>query len=185
MADAAEDTFIEETESLLRDAGNSVGEQSEAGNEVLPAHPFRFVLHFVNYYKWLLIGIASCELGQAACQILIPKAVQRIIDAASVVNPGNESVWTALAGPMRFFLLLNIGILIFSRSSGSMLVLVGPNLRRRVRKRQLHPGLGRHASTEPAERAVPDPVRRYLASGRARRQRPWRRGAGCGQSATR
>src|SRR4029077_15699163 len=49
------------------------------------------------------------------------------------VNQPGLSVWTTLASPMRFFLLLNIGILIFSRSSGSMLVLVGPNLRRRVR----------------------------------------------------
>src|SRR5262245_1987241 len=130
-ADASEDLFIEETESLLRDA--LPGEESDAGHEVLPSHPFRFVLHFVNFYKWLLLAIACCELGQAACQILIPKAVQRIIDAASAVNQPTESVWTTLAAPMRFFLLLNIGILLFSRSSGAMLILVGPSLRRRVR----------------------------------------------------
>jgi ATP-binding cassette subfamily B protein len=133
MADAAEDIFIEETESWLRDSADGPGEESESGPEVLPAHPFKFSLHFVNYYKWLLLAIAFCELGQAACQILIPKAVQRIIDAATAVNQPSVSVWTTLASPMRFFLLLNIGILIFSRSSGSMLVLVGPSLRRRVR----------------------------------------------------
>jgi len=133
MADAAEDIFIEETESWLRDSADGSGEESESGPEVLPAHPFKFSLHFVNYYKWLLLAIAFCELGQAACQILIPKAVQRIIDAATAVNQPGVSVWTTLASPMRFFLLLNIGILIFSRSSGSMLVLVGPSLRRRVR----------------------------------------------------
>src|SRR4030095_110155 len=104
MADAAEDIFIEEIESSLRDGGDYASEQSDAGNEVLPAHPFKFVLHFVNWYKWLLIGIASCELGQAACQILIPKAVQRIIDAATAVSQATGSVWTTLAAPMRFFL---------------------------------------------------------------------------------
>jgi ATP-binding cassette, subfamily B, bacterial len=124
MADAAEDIFIEETERLLAEAGNSSSDQSDHGNEELPAQPFRFVLHFVRYYKWLLLGIVCCEFGQAACQILIPKAVQRIIDAASALNQPGGSVWTTLAGPMRFFLLLNIGILIFSRSSGSMLIIV-------------------------------------------------------------
>jgi ATP-binding cassette subfamily B protein len=76
----------------------------------------------------------SLELGQAACQILVPKAVQRLIDAAAGLAPGQgQSVWTALAGPMQFFVLLSIGILAFSRASGAMLVLVGPSLRRRVR----------------------------------------------------
>ncbi|MCC7042640.1 MAG: ABC transporter ATP-binding protein [Acidobacteria bacterium] len=74
------------------------------------------------------------ELGQAACQILIPKAVQRLIDSAvALQGTAQSSVWTALAGPMQFFVLLNVGILVFSRTSGSMLVLVGPSLRRRVR----------------------------------------------------
>ena len=34
---------------------------------------------------------------------------------------------------MKFFVLLNLGILIFSRSSGALLVMVGPALRQRVR----------------------------------------------------
>jgi ATP-binding cassette, subfamily B, bacterial len=132
MADADVDLFIEETESLLSDIGTTA-EESDSRSEILPSRPFRFVLHFVRFYKWLLIAIASCELGQAACQILIPKAVQRIIDAASSVDDPTASVWTTLGSPLRFFILLNIGILIFSRTSGSMLVLVGPALRRRVR----------------------------------------------------
>jgi ATP-binding cassette, subfamily B, bacterial len=132
MAEADVDLFIEETESLLSDIGTTA-EASDSRPEILPSRPFRFVLHFVGFYKWLLIAIASCELGQAACQILIPKAVQRIIDAASSVNDPTAPVWTTLGSPLRFFILLNIGILIFSRTSGSMLVLVGPALRRRVR----------------------------------------------------
>jgi ATP-binding cassette subfamily B protein len=79
------------------------------------------------------MAMALLELGQSACQILIPKAVQQLIDAASALNGSGGSVWTVLAGPMKFFVLLNLGILVFSRSSGSILVLVGPALRRRVR----------------------------------------------------
>ena len=135
MANDAEDAFIEEIENSLReDGGLDRFDGSSETPELLPSHPFRFVVHYLKYYWWALSIMASLELGQAACQILIPKAVQRLIDAASAVSDSaNQSVWTALAGPMKFFVLLNVGILLFSRSSGSMLVMVGPALRRRVR----------------------------------------------------
>ena len=131
----AEDAFIQEIENALRNDGGpgSISAPPET-NEELPNRPFRFVLHHLRYYRWILISIALLELGQAACQILIPKAVQRIIDAATASGVGSTlSVWTALGGPLKLFILLNLGILIFSRSSGSALVMVGPALRRRVR----------------------------------------------------
>jgi ATP-binding cassette subfamily B protein len=91
------------------------------------------VLHYLRYYKWPLLGIVLLELGQAASQILIPKAVQQLIDSAASLPQTGVSVWTALAGPLKLFVLLNFGILIFSRCSGALLVTVGPVLRRRVR----------------------------------------------------
>jgi len=133
--DDAEDAFIQEIESALRNDGGpgSISAPPET-NEELPNRPFRFVLHHLRFYRWILISIALLELGQAACQILIPKAVQRIIDAATASGVGSTlSVWTALGGPLKLFILLNLGILIFSRASGSALVMVGPSLRRRVR----------------------------------------------------
>jgi ATP-binding cassette subfamily B protein len=135
MANEAEDAFIQEIENSLReDGGLSRFDSSPETFEGLPSHPFRFVLHYLKYYVWALLLMALLELGQAACQILIPKAVQRLIDAASALADGaTQSVWPALADPMKFFVLLNVGILIFSRSSGSTLVMVGPALRRRVR----------------------------------------------------
>lgn len=102
--------------------------------EMLPAAPGAFVLHFLGFYKWTLMVMLVLELGQAACQILIPKAVQQLIDsAAALASTPHGSVWSELAGPMQFFVLLNVGVLIFSRTSGAMLVTVGPALRRRVR----------------------------------------------------
>jgi ATP-binding cassette subfamily B protein len=66
--------------------------------------------------------------------VLIPKAVQRLIDAAAALTARtHDSVWVELADPMTFFVLLNVGILLFSRTSGALLVTVGPSLRRRVR----------------------------------------------------
>jgi ATP-binding cassette subfamily B protein len=131
----AEDAVIQEIESSLRESGglNDLAESREA-SEALPAHPLRFVLYYLRFYKWPLLAMGMLELGQAACQILIPKAVQRLIDsAAALTADATGSVWTTLAGPMKFFVLLNLGILIFSRSSGALLVMVGPALRRRVR----------------------------------------------------
>src|SRR5687767_11779119 len=133
--DRAEDAFVREIENSLRNEGGLARLAVEADvAEDLPSHPFRFVLYYLQFYKWPLLAMALMELGQAACQILIPKAVQGIIDSANVLaGRAGESVWTALAEPLQFFALLNLGILIFSRSSGSLLIMVGPALRRRVR----------------------------------------------------
>jgi ATP-binding cassette subfamily B protein len=131
----AEDAFVHEVERLLRQEGlTGIDDSAVTQPEILPAQPARFVMHFLAFFRWPLLAMFALELGQAACQILIPKAVQRLIDSAvALQGTGAGSVWTALAGPMQFFVLLNVGILVFSRSSGAMLVLAGPSLRRRVR----------------------------------------------------
>jgi ATP-binding cassette, subfamily B, bacterial len=137
--DQAEAALIRDVERTFEPAPGRIPEPAGGAPVVpLPAHPFRFVLHFIGYHRWALMAMALCELGQAACQILIPKAVQQIIDAAIVTDTAG-SVWTTLADPLRFFVLLNLGILVFSRSSGALLVMTGPSLRRRVRH-----GLYRH-----------------------------------------
>src|SRR6188768_3763296 len=126
--DDAEDAFVQEIEKALRNDGGpgTISDTTEASEE-LPHQPFRFVLHHLRYYRWVLTSIVLLELGQATCQILIPKAVQRIIDAATATGIGSTlSVWTALGAPLKLFILLNLGILIFSRTSGSALVMVGP-----------------------------------------------------------
>jgi ATP-binding cassette subfamily B protein len=131
----AEDVFVLEAERLLRERGaGDVASDDTDTVEPLPAQPGRFVFHFLSFYRWPLLLMVCLELGQAACQILIPKAVQQLIDSAvALQGTGATSVWTALSGSMQFFVLLNIGILVFSRSSGAMLVMIGPALRRRVR----------------------------------------------------
>jgi len=131
----AEEAFVREVEASFRDGGTSgPTEEPSDADDTLPSDPFRFVLHYIRYYRWPLLLMVFLELGQAASQILIPKAVQRLIDSATLLaSREGVSIWTALAGPMKFFVLLNIGILIFSRCSGTILVIVAPSLRRRVR----------------------------------------------------
>ncbi len=74
------------------------------------------------------------ELGQAGCQILIPYAIKKLIDVHTLqaIDP-NLSLFEQYKEPLTLFVGLSIGILLFSRASGAMLVIVGPSLRRRVR----------------------------------------------------
>ncbi|MGE4055072.1 MAG: ABC transporter ATP-binding protein, partial [Vicinamibacterales bacterium] len=133
-AERAEELLHRRIEQSLKDRGVSPADSEGPGGPIaLPSRPFQFVLHFIGYYKWLLLAMVLLELGQAACQILIPKAIQRLIDAALLADNASGSIWTMLSGPMTFFVLLNLGILICSRASGALLVLTGPALRRRVR----------------------------------------------------
>jgi ATP-binding cassette subfamily B protein len=130
----AEEAFVHEAERLLREDGSRERVAEDSGPpEILPPHPAPFVWHFLSIYKWPIALMALLELGQAACQILIPKAVQQLIDSAAALVGTGESIWTTLEEPLTFFLLLNLGILVFSRSSGAVLVMLGPALRRRVR----------------------------------------------------
>jgi len=129
-----EEALIREIEESLREGEPAVDDTATDQNENLPSNPLRFVLHYLKYYRWPLLTIVALELGQAICQILIPKAVQGVIDSAiPLQGQPNVSIWSALSGPMKFFVILNIGILLFSRCSGALLVTVGPVLRRRVR----------------------------------------------------
>jgi ATP-binding cassette subfamily B protein len=135
QSERAEDAIRRDLERSLREDARPLGPlSSDPPPETLPSQPLRFVLHFLGHYKWLLGAMALLELGQAASQILIPKAIQRLIDAATLPGHAGGSVWTTLAGPMTFFVLLNLAILVCSRASGSLLVVTGPALRRRVRK---------------------------------------------------
>ena len=141
----AEESFVRDVERMLEAGGTREPDEESQAPEALPARPAAFVRYFLGFYTWPLVAMALLELGQAACQILIPKAVQQLIDsAAALAGTGGESAWTTLADPIRLFVLLNLGILVFSRSSGALLVMLGPSLRRRVRH-SLYRYLQRHS----------------------------------------
>ncbi len=74
------------------------------------------------------------EAGQAACSILLPYAIKQIMDAVAVAQSLKIAVWDKVEGPLWLFGFLNLGIVLFSRASGAMLVMLGPSLRRRVRR---------------------------------------------------
>lgn len=106
----------------------------ENGAPNLPDKPRKFILYFLKFYKWSIGLMFLLELGQAGCQIMIPYAIKKLIDTNTLsgLDP-NLSVFSQYREPLTFFISLSVGILLFSRSSGAILVTVGPLLRRKVR----------------------------------------------------
>ncbi|MCF6202457.1 MAG: ABC transporter ATP-binding protein/permease [Methylococcaceae bacterium] len=74
------------------------------------------------------------EAGQAACGILLPYAIKQIMDAVAKAHAQSLPVWEQLENPLWLFGLLNLGIVLFSRASGALLVITGPSIRKRVRR---------------------------------------------------
>ncbi len=100
----------------------------------LPRTPWRFALYFYNQVRVALAAIFVFEALQASCTIMLPYAVKQIIDAVTLANETEVDVFTAAHDPLMFFALLNLGIVIFSRASGAVLVSNGPILRAKIRK---------------------------------------------------
>ncbi len=100
----------------------------------LSSSPWRFVLHFYLKSRFTLLGIFVFEAGQAACTIMLPYAVKEIIDAVTRANESGADIFDATRDALILFALLNLGILLFSRASGAMLVMTGPYLRKEIRK---------------------------------------------------
>ena len=100
----------------------------------LPRTPWRFALHFYRKIKFALIAIFVFEAGQASCTIMLPYAVKDIIDAVTLAKETGNDVFDSAYDAMVFFTLLNVGIVIFSRASGAVLVSYAPGLRAKIRK---------------------------------------------------
>ncbi len=99
----------------------------------LPDTPLRFCLHFSRFYAFGIALVLLFEAGQSACAILLPYAIAEIIDLVNTVKDTAEPIWGALRHPLILLAALNIGIVLFSRASGTALVILAPAMRRRVR----------------------------------------------------
>ena len=104
------------------------------GAPPLSASPWRFALYFYLKARYALLGIMLFETAQAACAILLPYAIKEIIDAVTKANETGADIFTATQDALILFGLLNLGIVIFSRASGALLVMTGPKLRATIRK---------------------------------------------------
>lgn len=100
----------------------------------LPRSPWRFALYFYLKARSRLLGIMVFEAGQAACTIMLPYAIKEIIDAVNLANETSADVFEASSDAITLFALLNLGVLLFSRASGTLLVMTGPRMRATIRK---------------------------------------------------
>jgi ATP-binding cassette subfamily B protein len=100
----------------------------------LSSSPWRFALYFYLQSRYTLAAIFLFEAMQAACTILLPYAIKEIIDAVTLAQRTDADVFVTAEDGLILFALLNLGILLFSRASGAMLVITGPRLRREIRR---------------------------------------------------
>lgn len=100
----------------------------------LPRSPWRFALYFYLKARLHLFGIMIFEAGQAACTIMLPYAIKEIIDAVNLAKQTSADVFEASGSAITLFALLNLGVLLFSRASGTLLVMTGPRMRATIRK---------------------------------------------------
>jgi len=118
--------------------------QIDEGAPYLPTTPFRFCLHYLYHYRLSFGFMVLFEAMQAACTILLPYAIKQIMEAVEQAQKTGVDVWPEVTAPLWLFAGLNLGIVLFSRASGALLVLTGPSLRRRIRK-QLFSYLQHHS----------------------------------------
>ena len=100
----------------------------------LPGTPLEFCFRYGKVYRLAFVVMVLFEAAQATCSILLPYAIKRIMDAVDVAAELGQDVWTTVEGPLWLFGFLNLGIVVFSRASGAILVVLGPALRRRIRR---------------------------------------------------
>lgn len=71
------------------------------------------------------------ETGQAAGSILVPYAIKALMDAVAS-QPITDNVLESFQQPLLLLVGLNLAEIIFSRSSGAVLIIMGPLLRQRT-----------------------------------------------------
>ena len=110
--------------------------QRAADAPPLPNQPLKFSLYFIRFYWVGLCTMLVLEAGQAAAPVLMSAVVGSLVDsmraAEGTATAANviDVLWT----PLFWFMMLNIMLVVCSRMSGAILVLIGPALRARTRE---------------------------------------------------
>jgi ATP-binding cassette subfamily B protein len=100
----------------------------------LSRSPWRFALHFYGKVRFSLLVIFILEAAEALCVIMLPYAIKEIIDAVTLAKEAGTNVFNTTYDALVLFGLLNLGIVLFSRASGAVLVMTGPRLRATIKK---------------------------------------------------
>jgi ATP-binding cassette subfamily B protein len=104
-----------------------------------------YVLHVaVQRYRWWIFGMLLGETGNAACGILLPYALGRIITYVTRSQGSPKTILATLAGPILLFALLCLGELVCGRISSAIQLRVAPRQRQYVARSLFH-HLHRHS----------------------------------------
>lgn len=106
----------------------------ETGAPGLPHTPLKFCLHYARLYWLSVVLMIGFEAGQASCSMMLPYAIKQIMEAVSAAQESGADVWALTKPALWLFAGLNFGIVVFARASGTLLVIMGPALRRTIRR---------------------------------------------------
>lgn len=109
----------------------------------LPATPLRFIFHFVaGNMRWYVLMLLL-ECAHACCAIFIPYSLAQIIRTVTA-NTGAGFQMGMLIEPVKLFLILSVGEILFGRLGGFVQVWLGPQERQNV-TRALYAHLQHHS----------------------------------------
>ncbi|MGE0483344.1 MAG: ABC transporter ATP-binding protein [Gammaproteobacteria bacterium] len=123
-----------ERPDMVVEAATEPLDGADRGAPSLPATTLAFCLRYGRIYLLFVCAIVLLEAGQSACSIMLPYAIKRIMDGVAAAQAGGLAVMDVVEAPLWLFALLNLGVVLFSRASGTLLVILGPEMRRRVRR---------------------------------------------------
>ncbi|MGR8949796.1 MAG: ABC transporter ATP-binding protein [Gammaproteobacteria bacterium] len=141
--DANEENQLVDSELSAQEVAAAIDEQ-QTSSETLPQSPFTFCVRYLRIYGLVVGFILLFEAGQSACSILLPYAIKQIMDTVALAGDSPENIWALLTPSLWLFAGFNLGVVLFSRASGTILVMLGPALRRRIR-RELFQHLQQHS----------------------------------------
>src|SRR2546423_6011012 len=108
------------------------------GTPALPATPLRFILYFVACSRWPLLAMVLLETANAACGIMIPYALNRVIGAVTGAHQRSLAVMAALRLPLLMFVAFTAGEVLFGRLAAALQFRLGPRQRQRVTRALFH-----------------------------------------------
>ena len=117
--------------------------QRAPGTPPLPATPVRFIWHFIAHYPFRYAAMVLFEGSNAACGILIPYALGKIIKGVTASHGNAASVVAALHRPLCWFVGLGLAEVVLGRLAGAVQIRLGPRQRQNV-TRQIHQYLQNH-----------------------------------------
>lgn len=97
-------------------------------NKILP-----FVWYFLRLFWPVLLLMLLLEAGQATFTMMLADGIRTLLDATNTLAP-EADIYQSLRTPILVFIGYNVGMILCARSSGALLVMIGPKMRAKIRE---------------------------------------------------